>query len=117
MNSLEGYESPVKVYQSELQTAIEDEFLHVAQNIGIDIDKEELLKALAYDRDQYAKGYEAGYNKAYQEMYDKFFNFTVNMRPATPEERQSIKESLDKMSTPTGINIWNLFENKGGDNQ
>lgn len=112
MNSLEGYESPVKIYQSELQTAIEDETLHVAQHIGIDIDKKELLRALAYDRDQYKEGYEAGYNKAYQEMHDKFFNFTVNMRPATPEERQSIKESLDKMSTPTGINIWNLFENK-----
>ena len=112
MNSLEGYESPVKVYQSELQTAIEDETLHVAQSIGIDIDKKELLKALAYDRNQYKKGYEAGYNEAYREMHDQFFNFAANMRPATPEERQSCREYLDKISTSTGINIWNLFENK-----
>lgn len=113
MNSLEGYESPVKIYQSELQTAIEDETLHVAQHIGIDIDKKELLRALSYDRDQYKEGYEAGYNEAYREMHDQFFNFAANMRPATPEERQSCKEYLDKISTPTGINIWNLFENSG----
>lgn len=116
MNSLEGYESPVKVYQSELQTAIEDEILRVAQNIGVDINKKELLRALSYDRDQYKEGYEAGYNEAYREMYDQFFNFAANMRPATPEERQGCKEYLDQISTPTGINIWNLFENKGYEN-
>lgn len=112
MNLLEGYISPIKIYQTEMETTLESNVMSIAQSMGVDVNKEELLKALAYDRDQYAKGYEAGYNKAYQEMHDKFFNFTVNMRPATPEERQSIKESLDKMSTPTGINIWNLFDNK-----
>lgn len=42
----------------------------------IDIDKDELLKALKYDRDQYnqgysdgkAVGYELGYQKALEEM-------------------------------------------------
>lgn len=116
MNSLGGYESPVKVYQLiDDQYSLENEVFKVVRSMSVDVDKEELLKALAYDRNQYKEGYEAGYNKAYQEMHDKFFNFTVNMRPATPEERQSIKESLDKISTPTGINIWNLFENKGGE--
>lgn len=30
-------------------------------DLGIKVDKEELLKALKYDRDQYNKGYEDGY--------------------------------------------------------
>ena len=89
MNSLEGYESPVKVYQSELQTAIEDETLHVAQNIGIDIDKKELLKALAYDRNQYKKGYEAGYKRAIEDITE---SCCVTMRNPTPEELELIKK-------------------------
>ena len=112
MNPLDGYVPPIIVYQSELQTAIEDETLHVAQSMGVNVNREELFKALAYDRDQYVKGYEAGYNEAYREMHD----FAANMRPATPEERQSCREYLDKISTPTGINIWNLFENNGNEN-
>lgn len=31
-------------------------------NTNIDIDKEELVKALEYDRDQYYTGYDDGYN-------------------------------------------------------
>lgn len=89
MNSLEGYESPVKVYQSELQTAIEDETLHVAQHIGIDIDKEELLRALAYDRDQYKEGYEAGYKRAINDITE---SSCFTMRNPTPEELELIKK-------------------------
>lgn len=89
MNSLEGYELPVKVYQSELQTAIEDETLHVAQNIGIDIDKKELLKALAYDRNQYKEGYEAGYKRAIKDVTE---TSCFTMRSPTSEELELIKK-------------------------
>lgn len=89
MNSLEGYESPVKVYQTELQTAIEDETLHVAQSIGVDVNKEELLKALAYDRDQYKKGYEAGYKRAIEDVTE---SCCFTMRSPTPEELELIKK-------------------------
>ena len=41
----------------------------VRQNIGYDIDKDELIKALNYDRDQYNKGYVDGI-KAKQELLD-----------------------------------------------
>lgn len=112
MNPLDGYIPPIKIYQTEMQTTLESNVMSISQSMGVDVNKEELLKALAYDRDQYEKGYEAGYNKAYQEMHDKFLNFTVNMRPATPGELQSIKESLNKISTPTGINFWDLYKDK-----
>lgn len=35
---------------------------------GIDVDKEELLRALRYDREQYEKGYAAGYYAALDEI-------------------------------------------------
>ena len=63
-NWWENYESPIV---TELMTKIErnierdteDNLMYmVNQSIGYKIDKEELQKALNYDRDQYNKGYE-----------------------------------------------------------
>ncbi len=56
------YESPISMYMSDIQSEIQkqqEEKLMVAvnQSIGFDVNKEELLKALQYDREQYTKGY------------------------------------------------------------
>lgn len=50
------------MYMSEIQQQIEKQqedqvMLTVNQSIGYDIDKQELIKALQYDREQYSKGY------------------------------------------------------------
>ena len=51
------YESPVNVIMGEMQMQVEGEIYKAIQNVGIDVNKEELLKALMYDRGQYDKGY------------------------------------------------------------
>lgn len=55
------YKSPIELIISEMQTNLVEEkerrILKGVQNIGINVDKDELVKALAYDRDQYKKGY------------------------------------------------------------
>lgn len=51
------YESSIDVIQGEIQMQLEGEILRAVQNVGVYVDKEELLKALAYDRNQYEKGY------------------------------------------------------------
>lgn len=51
------YESPVNVIYGEMQTQIEGDIYKVIQNVGIDVNKKELLKAMEYDRSQYQKGY------------------------------------------------------------
>ena len=38
--------------------ALDNEILKAVQNVGVNVDKEELLKALQYDRGQYQKGYD-----------------------------------------------------------
>lgn len=43
----------------EMQAQRENQVYQAIQNIGVDVDKEELLKALSYDRNQYEKGYRA----------------------------------------------------------
>ena len=51
------YQSPIELIQGNLQTQIEDNCLKAVQSYGFNIDKEELRKALEYDRNQYDKGY------------------------------------------------------------
>ena len=54
------YESPIKIFQGEMQTKLEGEIMTAIQKVGVVVDKEELLRALKYDRDQYDRGYKDG---------------------------------------------------------
>lgn len=51
------YKSPIEIIQGEMEMRFEGEVMKAVQNVGINVNKDELLKALAYDRDQYNKGY------------------------------------------------------------
>ena len=53
------YQSPIELILGDLQTQIEDNCLKAVQSYGFNIDKDELRKALEYDRGQYDKGYAA----------------------------------------------------------
>lgn len=59
------YESPINLFisdiASEIDKQIEATVVTAVQKVGIDVDKDELVKALDYDRKQYKKGYEDGY--------------------------------------------------------
>ena len=52
-----SYQSPIELIMSSLQTSLDGEIYKAVQNVGINIDKDELLNALQYDRGQYMKGY------------------------------------------------------------
>jgi hypothetical protein len=56
------YECPVKFNFGDIQMQIvkqqENEAYMAIQKCGVDVDKEELIRALKYDREQYEKGYE-----------------------------------------------------------
>lgn len=62
MNDL--YKSPIDMMMSktvhEIQAQHEKHILRAVLNVGINVDKEELIKALQYDRGQYDKGYADG---------------------------------------------------------
>ena len=55
-----SYESPIKVIEKDLMTKMEDDIIYIVKSYGIEVDKEELLKALKYDRKQYDRGYTDG---------------------------------------------------------
>ena len=60
----DGYVCPIRIVTEkitrELQKAQEDAVIQAVLNIGVTVDKEELVKALAYDRLQYEKGFRDG---------------------------------------------------------
>lgn len=56
-----SWESPIDVIYEDVATQFEGEVLKAVQRCEIKVDKEELIKALAYDRKQYEQGYGNGY--------------------------------------------------------
>lgn len=71
----DGYESPLTMLVSDIHNRIleQQENAIVAQiqaEYGISCDKEELIKALNYDRGQYDKGYQYGFNSGYYKGYE-----------------------------------------------
>ena len=59
-----GYKSPITRIMSDIQTQIiqegENQVFQAVQNCDVMVDREELIKALQYDRGQYEKGYKDG---------------------------------------------------------
>lgn len=52
------YKSPIELIYESIQSQLDECIYKEIQKVDIKVDKEELLKALAYDREQYKKGYE-----------------------------------------------------------
>ena len=52
------YKSPIKVSQGNLEMQFEGEILKAVQRVDITVDKDELIRALRYDREQYQKGFD-----------------------------------------------------------
>lgn len=58
------YDSPINVIYGKLQTKVQEDMenhiFESVQSVGVMVDKDELIKALEYDRQQYEKGYQDG---------------------------------------------------------
>lgn len=52
-----SYQSPIDVITGQMNILYENGICKAVQNVGVNVDKNELLKALQYDRGQYQKGY------------------------------------------------------------
>ena len=58
------YKNPInliyKDYQTQMKVDVDKLILEATQEVGVAVDKDELIKALNYDRQQYEKGYADG---------------------------------------------------------
>lgn len=67
------YESPIRIIASQVEMKMENDVLQAIQRYDIQVDKDELIKALNYDRQQYEKGYQDGQaNPPQAEWVDEF---------------------------------------------
>lgn len=61
------YKSPIQLVTDDINYAmrakIDDTIFQAVLRCGVDVNKDELIKALTYDREQYDKGYSDGYTK------------------------------------------------------
>lgn len=78
------WESPVNIFEihepivEEINKQKEEMVFKAMCRVGVDVDKEELLKALQYDRNQYEKGYADGYADAIDEFAKRLKTDYVN---------------------------------------
>lgn len=67
MEEQNGYVPPASLNLNDFQHAIDDAMVQAIIKIGIKVNREELLKALKYDRGQYKAGYDAGFADGFLE--------------------------------------------------
>ena len=108
------WESPIKVMQKQVKMQMEGEILKAVQEVGIVVDKEELMKALKHDREQYEKGYADGFNS----------NKWIPVEERLPEIEEevlvctkgkmlrvwSLTEDDDELTWEDGYGYWNRFD-------
>lgn len=86
------YENPIGIITSKIVDEIrnkQEEMVYSAiVNTGISVNKEELIKALKYDRNQYEKGYQDGLNA------DKWI-FMEDKEPETNKKYLTLHENGD----------------------
>lgn len=70
-----SYKSPVEIYVSQLRIEqernLENEVTKAVRDLDIYVAKDELIRALRYDRHQYEKGYKDGYEDGVRKMMER----------------------------------------------
>ena len=111
------YESPINLIEKQMafdiDKAIEGEVWKVTKEIGIDVNKEELIKALQYDRDQYEKGYKDAIPKwiPVSERLPKEREWYLAVFKEKDTDYQLIPRVADYIGN--GENKWQIIDEKG----
>ena len=71
---MNDYISPIIMIQEKIVEEVEENIYKTVVRYGFTVDKEELTKALKYDRDQYNIGYQNGYEVGYEAGKEAILN-------------------------------------------
>lgn len=97
------YESPINFVFGDIQMQIvkqqENEAYMAVQKCGVDVDKEELKRALQYDREQYEKGYEDGCRGAIEKFaaFLKDNSFLCDPNDSFSFQAINVEDDLDDL--------------------
>ena len=62
------YKSPIEIFTEEMRFCYDNNMMEAVQRYDIQVDKDELLKALRYDRQQYEMGFADGKISVYNNI-------------------------------------------------
>ena len=106
------YISPIMIIQTELNTELENNVYKAVTKYDIAVDKEELIKALKYDRNQYNLGYNRGFQDGVYSEEDENKALRLLLKWAVecdfgydnfPEEYECYKEDIEDMDYIEGM--------------
>ena len=108
------YKPPIEIVMKEVFQKLNEDFensvLKAVQKVGINVDKEELLKALIYDRGQYDEGYEDAMNEIKHPQPLKFEDLKEGMW--IYGRMQTVKHALQYYITRPNANEKDLVREK-----
>ena len=100
-----SYDSPIEIVkkmQEQYETDIVNNVLKCVQSYGINVDKDELIKALKYDRQQYEKGYADGIKGRYN-LFEEFVDWYKKVL------EQDYDDKADRMNKTKEETDWWFF--------
>ena len=97
------YESPVEVFYNQMRTEVDNHIYKAILDVGVDVDKEELIRAMQYDRGQYDKGYNDGI-KDFAERLKKEQTTAISCNTYTEVVRVKDLDNLLKEMTEQSVN-------------
>lgn len=92
-----NYISPIQLIMDDFQTAVENEITKVIQNLKINVDTDELEKALKYDRKQYEKGFIDGQERKHAKYIGWWSQSCSECGSPRPIEADGIKIDKDEV--------------------
>ena len=88
-----SYRSPIELIEetviNNIESAKEEAIFGAVTNVGVNVDKEELLRALSYDREQYRSGFSDGYEAGYEDgKQDTIKRITELLQEGSVQQKQ-----------------------------
>ena len=116
---MSGYISPIEMIVGQIQTEMDNQVMRAVQNVGVTVDKDELVKALNYDRQQYDKGYGDGYREAQKTLFnthqvacmlaDMFKDTCACNYSGNDTWLPQVCEVIESCPEPFGVACWEQF--------
>lgn len=109
------YKSPIELiikdYHMQIVKQQEDNVYRAVQEYGVTVDKEELVKALQYDRNQYEKGYKDAINdvlKTLEKVSAEYPYKIAGKSEAYSQYNEAWQDALDRViSEVEGLGKYN----------
>lgn len=113
-----GYKAPIDVLMGAVRDDFDGRIFSAVQMVDIEVDRDELIKALQYDRGQYEKGYNDGGKVAAKEILTEILEciitnqYVVDANRNTYVPAKSLYDDVCDLSKKWGVPLIECEEGK-----